>query len=72
VPFKFNLRHCIEAWIKPAAGEFARTQTIAMLGYLGWGVQLMCPRGAGLGCCGDHLLGAVGFFNGGAVHVDSP
>ena len=61
--FNFNLRRHIEAWINPQVGE-ARAQTIIMLGYLGWGVQLMCPEGAGLGCCGDHLLGAVGFFNG--------
>ena len=53
----------IEAWIKPESGdEFARLQTIAMLGDLGWGVQLMCPEGAGLGCCGDHVMRSVGFF----------
>ena len=54
----------VEAWIKPdtSGDEFARLQTIAMLGNLGWGVQLMCPHGSGFGCCGDHKMRAVGFF----------
>ena len=62
----------IEAWIKPEGGdEFARLQTIAMLGDLGWGVQLMCPEGAGLGCCGDHVLRSVGFFAQGTPSSDA-
>jgi hypothetical protein len=70
----------VEAWIKPDVDgeEIARLQTIAMLGHMGWGLQLMCPLGAGIGCCGDHLIRSVGFFmpgaggGVGAVHVDSP
>ena len=54
----------VEVWIKPDGGDedFARLQTIAMLGHMGWGLQLMCPKGAGLGCCGSHLIRSVGFL----------
>ena len=38
----------VEAWIRPEQGEdFSRAQTIASLGDLGWGLQIMCPAGAG-------------------------
>jgi hypothetical protein len=58
----------VEAWVRPEESEgFSRAQSIAALGELGWGVQLMCPEGAGFGCCGAHLDGALGFFADGAV-----
>jgi hypothetical protein len=61
----------VEAWIRPEEGEgFSRAQTIVALGELGWGVQLMCPEGAGLGCCGSHLDGALGFFADGDAASD--
>jgi hypothetical protein len=61
----------VEAWIRPEEGEgFSRAQTIVALGELGWGVQLMCPEGAGLGCCGSHLDGALGFFADGNAASD--
>ena len=42
-----------EAWIRPDME--VRAQTIAMLGDLGWGVMLMCGKGQGVGCCGNHF-----------------
>ena len=49
-----------EAWIRPDME--VRAQTIAMLGDLGWGVMLMCGKGQGVGCCGNHLESSLGFW----------
>ena len=49
-----------EAWIRPDTE--VRAQTIAMLGDLGWGVMLMCGKGQGVGCCGNHSESSLGFW----------
>ena len=48
-----------EAWIKPTSIDVS--QAIAALGTDGWQVLLMCG-GPGLGCCGDHVNGSIGFW----------
>ena len=58
----FNQELTFEAWIKPE--RFGEQQVIAMRtggDYSGWSVAIMCPAGAGPGCCGDHVDGALGF-----------
>jgi hypothetical protein len=50
-----------DAWIKP--DEAVSSQMLAMLGEWGWGVALMCPSGAGVGCCGSHVLNSIAFWS---------
>ena len=53
-----------EAWIKPT--ESGKSQTLMSVGNFGWAVMLVCNSGesTGLGCCGSHVTGALGFFMG--------
>ncbi|MDC1215392.1 hypothetical protein N8152_01035, partial [bacterium] len=57
------------AWIKP--DDVVTGQMIAMLGEWGWGVLLMCPGGAGKGCCGNHVTNAIGFWSDNNVTTSS-
>jgi hypothetical protein len=63
----------LEAWIKPE--RFGKFQFLAATeGYegdrAGWSIAIMCPDGAGEGCCGDHVDGSLGFMARKAVSSD--
>jgi hypothetical protein len=61
----FSDQLTLEAWIKPE--RFDHLQYIAaglsdsQSSPLGWAVAIACPDGAGPGCCGDHVNGALMF-----------
>ena len=62
-----------EAWIKPE--RFGKFQFLAATeGFegdrAGWSIAIMCPDGAGEGCCGDHVDGSLGFMARKAVSSD--